>query len=267
MNTADEMGLTPEAARAYESYFLPAIFSQWPPIMAGIADVTNGKDVLDVGCGTGVFTREALNIVGAAGTVTGADLSESMLSVAREICPTGRFERCDVINLPFADASFDAVVASFILMFVSEPARGVSEMIRVLRPGGRMALSVWEALAENVVYSRLVEIVSEVVDKQAGELIAWPFALGSEGKLAQVFDQSGVTVTSIAVHAGRAKFPSIASFVRTEIGAWLLADAVDESMMTAIISRAEDAFGEFQNSSGTMDFPFNATIAMYAKPA
>ena len=82
MSTPDEMGLTPEAARGYESYFVPAIFGQWPPIFAEIAELRSGEDVLDVGCGTGVFTREALKTVGSTGSVTGIDLSESMLEVA-----------------------------------------------------------------------------------------------------------------------------------------------------------------------------------------
>lgn len=266
MTTPDEMGLTPEAARGYESYFVPAIFGQWPPIMAEAARVGAGDDVLDIGCGTGVFTREALRLVGAGGSVTGADMSESMLTVAREICPAAGFEQCNVMNLPFDDAMFDATVASFVLMFVPDPETALKEMERILRPGGRMAVSVWEGLDSNAVYSTLVKIVGDVVNKKAGDSIAWPFTLGAEGKLTEIFEQAELTNSSISIHAGRAKFPSVAEFVKTEIESWLLADAVSEDNMANIIAQAQLEFEPYCDASGEMEFPLNAAVMSYIKP-
>ena len=267
MTTPDEMGLTPEAACGYESYFVPAIFGQWPPIMAQAARVSSGDNVLDVGCGTGVFTREALRLVGAEGTVTGADLSESMLTVARDTCPAAEFKQCSVMSLPFGEEQFDAVVSSFMLMFVPEPATGLKEMARVLRPGGRMAISVWEGLSSNAVYSALVDIVSDVVSEEAGESIAWPFNLGAEGKLAELFEQAGLSESSVSVHAGLALFPSVTEFVKTEIESWLLADSVSESQMAEIVAQANSEFLQYYDASQGMEFPFNAAVASYTKPS
>ena len=87
MPKTDKMNLTREAAIFYEQEFVPAIFDQWPPILLGTANTKMGDRVLDVGCGTGVLAREALQRVAPDGEVTGLDFSENMLSVARQACP------------------------------------------------------------------------------------------------------------------------------------------------------------------------------------
>lgn len=117
MSTPDEMGLTPEAALGYEQFFVPAIFHQWPARIISAAAINQNDDVLDVGCGTGALTRE---LVKYAGSATGFDLSESMLSVARQVCPTVNFQQGNVAELPFDDSTFDVVVSAFMLMFVPE---------------------------------------------------------------------------------------------------------------------------------------------------
>lgn len=265
MSSPDEMGLTPDAARGYESYFIPAIFGQWPPVLLNAAQIKPGEDVLDVGCGTGVFSREAIKVVGPAGSVTGADLSESMLVVAREICPTVRFEQCNVMDLPFADASFDAAVASFILMFVPDKAAGLREMARVLRPNGRLIVGIWEGLATNAVYAELVGIVSDIVGEEAGESLAWPFTLGASGVLGSHFGEAGLAPVSTTVETGIATFPSVKEFVQTEIESWLLADSVTAENMAEISRRAETAFAPYCSDTGVMEFPLNAIIGSYVK--
>jgi SAM-dependent methyltransferase len=170
------------------------------------------------------------------------------------------------MELPFDNVSFDAAVASFVFMFVPEPAAGLKEMARVLRPGGRAVISVWQGLASNEVYSELVRIVSEVVDKKAGESIAWPFSLGAEGVLENLFNEAGLSPVSINTHSGTAKFPSINEFVKTEIQSWLLADSVTMSDIDEIANCAETAFDKYRNASGVMEFPFDATVALYVKP-
>jgi SAM-dependent methyltransferase len=112
MTEPDEVGLTPEAAQGYEAFFVPAIFHQWPPVLMAEADIRPTDHVLDVGCGTGVLTRELLKVVGPQGSVTAIDLSESMLSVARTVCIGANCHLGNAANLPFDDNQFDAVFPS-----------------------------------------------------------------------------------------------------------------------------------------------------------
>jgi SAM-dependent methyltransferase len=169
------------------------------------------------------------------------------------------------MDLPFEDESFDAAIASFMLMFVPDPVQAVSEMWRVLKPGGRLVIAVWEALDQNPVYAGLVDIARRRIDDAAGSSLAWPFALGEEGKLAEICASAGVGDVDICAYDGRAKFPSIGDFVRTEIQAWVLADSVDDESLSAVIDDSQEKFSNYCDTSGAADIPLNAVMAMTRK--
>ena len=99
-----------DAAEVYEKCFVPAIFGQWAPQMAEAVRVSSGDRVLDIGCGTGVLARAAADRVAAEGQVTGLDLNEGMLAVARRLRPKIDWRQGDATQLLFADESYDVVI-------------------------------------------------------------------------------------------------------------------------------------------------------------
>ncbi|MEM7705304.1 MAG: methyltransferase domain-containing protein [Pseudomonadota bacterium] len=260
MSTPDEMGLTPEAANGYEQFFVPAIFQQWPPVLMAAARISNGDAVLDVGCGTGVLTRELTQHVGDTGSLTGFDLSESMLSVARERCPGATFLQGNVVELPFEDQRFDIVVSSFMLMFVPDPKKALSEMRRVLKPGGRLVASVWQGLQDNIVYRHLVDATREVAGEEAAKSMAWPFTMGSPGALESIFASADLEEAEITHHDGTADFPSVEDFVTTEVQAWLLANDVEQKQIDEMVSLMRTKYPSFEDATGPVSFPLNALI-------
>ena len=100
----------------------------------------HGK-VLDVACGTGDMVVELLRTRYAASLqVTGVDLSEEMLAIAKRKAPQAEYRLADAEHLPFGDASFDAVICAFGVRNFVHLEQGLKEMVRVLKPGGRMAI-------------------------------------------------------------------------------------------------------------------------------
>src|SRR5271163_166236 len=126
--------------------FLP--LEQFTMIPAGklvaFAKVAPGQAVLDVACGTGVV---AITAARAGARVRALDLSPTLLERARENARiTGvelDFVAGDAEALPYPDAAFDVVLSQFGHMFAPRPEVAVAEMMRVLRPGGRVAFSTW----------------------------------------------------------------------------------------------------------------------------
>jgi demethylmenaquinone methyltransferase/2-methoxy-6-polyprenyl-1,4-benzoquinol methylase len=113
----------------------------WKRRLIRLAGIRPGELALDVCCGTGDV---AFALAAAGATVTGFDFSEPMLAVARNraraVAPGASpvFQQGDALNLPFADASFDVVTISYGLRNLADFDRGVRELARVLRPGGRL---------------------------------------------------------------------------------------------------------------------------------
>lgn len=99
----------------------------------------SGMEVLDVGCGAGDNTRELAALVGPSGRIVGVDLSEVMLAEARRRGGTVEFVHGDMHELPFPDASFDRVRIKLTRQHSPDLDTADAEMIRVLRPGGRLA--------------------------------------------------------------------------------------------------------------------------------
>src|SRR5262245_58736481 len=105
-------------AVVYEELFVPALFAQWGLRVADAAAVRAGDSVLDVGCGTGVLACAAAERVVPGGHVVGIDPNEQMLAVARGKRTDIEWRMGRAEALPFDNASFDAVVSQFALMFV-----------------------------------------------------------------------------------------------------------------------------------------------------
>src|SRR5262249_10711925 len=100
---------------------------------------------VDIGCGNGAFT-ELLAARCAPARVEGIDPSEAQLSFARSRHTAGiaTFRLGDAMALPYADNSFDAAVMALVLFFVPDPAKGVAEMIRVVKSGGSVSVYLWD---------------------------------------------------------------------------------------------------------------------------
>jgi SAM-dependent methyltransferase len=138
-----------------------------------LLDVREGYHLLDVGCGTGNFTREAAALVGAAGRVVGIDLSPALLGVARQRA-TGldlplTFEIADAQRLPFADNTFDGCRIERVLQYLDNPCRALAEMVRVIKPGGRIVAAEvdWDTIindlpgVERDIYRRAIWATSD----------------------------------------------------------------------------------------------------------
>lgn len=119
-----------------------------PPASAHLvraAGVTAGDEVLDIACGTGVTSITAAS---KGANVTGLDLTPDLLAVAEDEAalaglPGIRWREGDAEALPFTDGAFDVVLSSFGHMFTPDPAAAASELLRVAKPGGRIAFTTW----------------------------------------------------------------------------------------------------------------------------
>jgi SAM-dependent methyltransferase len=113
------------------------------PRLIGFAGLIDGMRALDVGCGSGLLTSALADRLGAA-NVAAADPSESMLAACTERVPGADVRLAPAEELPWPDASFDAVLSQLVLSFVTDPDAAVGEMCRVTEPGGIVASCTWD---------------------------------------------------------------------------------------------------------------------------
>jgi SAM-dependent methyltransferase len=257
--------VTRSAADIYEEFFVPALFQQWAQHMAQAAQLAPGQKVLDVACGTGVLAREAAKQVAPAGSVVGFDRNEGMLAVARREAPAIEWRQGLAEALPFADGAFDAVVCQFGLMFFENRTVALKEMWRVLRPGGRLAVAVWDVLDHSPGYGAMTALLQRLFGDDAADALRAPFILGSSEKLLSLFAEAGVPDAQIQTRVGTARFPSIEAWVRTDVKGWTLAEMIDDSQYKTLLEEAKRELTPYLQPDGTVAFRAPAHIVTATK--
>lgn len=233
-----------------------------------------GKSVLEVACGTGSTGVEAARRVAPGGTVLMSDFADAMVDAARNRAREAgvdntSFEVLDAHDLGLPDASFDAVICGFGLMLMSEPVRAAVEARRVLRPGGRLVLTVWGEEAANPWLAAAFRSLMEELgapEPEAG--MPGPFALGSRERLESVLSDAGfehVELERVEMIEPHESPDSWWSAVETSAGPVVaMLAALPDQTRDAIRVRALERVERYRNASGSLDFPtaFNAAEAV-----
>jgi ubiquinone/menaquinone biosynthesis C-methylase UbiE len=187
----EELVFERQAAAEYDRAFAH-VTSYFMPFLLRAARIARGMRVLDIAAGTGLSAEAALFAIGPTGHVTAADVSPAMAEKARERLSEARNASVlveDAQALSFSDETFDAVVCNLGLMFFPEPARGLSEFRRVLRPGG------WTAVSVNTVpersYNHQINVILTRYVPGLAEAVTRTFSLSEASRLEELFREGG----------------------------------------------------------------------------
>lgn len=209
---AGELAYHDEAATEYDRAFAH-VSRHFLPFLLRAAGVAPGTRVLDIATGTGLAAEEAVAAVGPIGHVVAADLSTAMVEQAKRrlrTLPNVTFAVGDGQSLPFAGGTFDALICSLGLMFFPDPSRGLSEFLRVLRPGGRAAASVLTK-PERSYNGRINTIIAEHLPA-VSEATARTFSLGDASNLRRMLEAAGFKKIEISRETHRFTLPSFDAY-------------------------------------------------------
>ncbi len=209
---------------ALNSVMTAGLHHRWRERAADRAELGTGDSALDVCCGTGDLALELAGRVAPAGHVVGCDFSEPMLDLAREKADERnvdgvRFEWADALSLPYDAGRFDAVTVGFGVRNLANLERGLGEMARVLRPGGRLVvLEITQPTRPplSTFYSLWFDRIVPLLGSFSDDAEAYSYLpesvrnFPSPGRLAELMDGAGLerirwTVLAggiIAIHSG-----------------------------------------------------------------
>jgi len=237
-------------AETYETQFVPALFSHWVEPVLDAAGVDTGQRVLDVACGTGVVARQAADRVGASGEVVGVDLNPAMLAVAARVRPDLTWRRGDVAALPFDDDDFDVVTCQSAMMFFPDPTAALREMGRVARPGGTVAVQVFDSLADQPAYGPWIEMVARHAGPDALQMLGTYWVHGDRDRMRARCSEAGLRVTAIHDHERPAHFPSVEAMVLSEVNSTPLADRLSPAELDRILADSHEVYRPFLTDDG-----------------
>ena len=213
------------------------------------AKVAPRQTVLDIATGPGEPALSLVGVVGPEGKVVGVDPAPEMVEAARREANRRGFKNTTfevgfADHLPFPENTFDAVVSRFGVMFFPSPVDSIREMLRMLKPGGRIALAVWHFAERNPFHFVLSKIVDRYVDspKPAPDSPD-AFRFADPGKLLTIFSNAGAA----AVSERLLRFTIRASVSVEDF--WTLRSEMSEKLRTKLATLSKQQMAELKREA------------------
>ena len=254
------------------------IRQMFAPVTKGLVEdglIGRGQTVLDIATGPGEPALDVAALVGPEGRVVGIDVVPEMVAAARRASDrlafrNAQFDIARVDHLPFATGTFDAVVSRFGVMFFPSPVDAVREMLRVLKPGKKLALAVWHVAEKNPFFYTTSRVLERFVDSPPPAPDAPDaFRFANPGKLREVLGNAGAMAPFERLLQFTIQAPvSVEAF-------WTLRCEMSEKLREAVATLSGEQLAEVRRQSldalrgysidGGMSFPAEVLIVSGAK--
>ncbi len=194
MEKKEAYKFTSDDAENYDHYLGPLFFEPYGQYTASQIDAGRVSSVLEIACGTGRVTRHLRKVLPAGVRLFATDISSDMLSIAkRELNNNGIiFQVEDAQKLSFADNSFDVVICQFGVMFLPDKKKGFEEILRVLKPDGKLIFSTWDDTLKVPIFKALIDdlVLPHFPDEDTTRFKI-PFAMNDAKTLANMLTDAG----------------------------------------------------------------------------
>jgi ubiquinone/menaquinone biosynthesis C-methylase UbiE len=265
LNISQNWQLNLEAAELYEAIPVPTILGPAARLLVEHASINSDSNVIDVGCGTGAATRYVANIVSSPGSVTGVDINAGMIEVAKSL-PKGSgrsvdWYECSAFELPFEENTFNVAISAQTIQFLDDRARALSEISRVLKPDGQLAISTWCSIEKNPYFDALVKVVSKFLGAETASGLEAAFTLTSSSEIAKLLTHAGLKNSTVDAFEINLDLPPIEDFVARHISATPMAgsfSAAPESTQQDLAKEVAKSLERYKTEAGaTVPFQIN----------
>lgn len=249
--------------------FMGAITSRVIAPLLDAAQVGTWTRLLDVATGPGYVAAKAAE---RGAKVVGVDIAQQMIALARKLHPALDFRHGDAEQLPFADASFDAVTGNFVVLHFARPELAAKEFARVLVPGGRVALSTWDVPEQARILGVFWDAVQEIGVQPPPDLPPGPpfFRYASDGEFSRFLRSAGLEEVKVQ----RLAFTHRVSSPDELWDGWLAASVRTSALILGQIEAAqrriraafERLIREYAVGNG-FELPVSVKLASARKPA
>jgi len=213
-----------DAAASYERFFVPAIGRPAAEHLVAMAQIRPGERVLDVGCGTGIVARLAVERAGPSGAVAGLDVNPQMLAVARSVSSPGaaiEWHQAPAEAMPLPDEAFDVALCQMSLQFFQDREQALREMHRVSAPEGRVLLSLPGPMTP--FFGVLAEALGRHVGAPAAGFVRQVFSLHESDEIEDLLRRAGFARIDVRPAPLRLTLPEAGDFLEQYVASTPLA--------------------------------------------